>query len=518
MKPATKGVAFLFIVGSLVSALASTAPSNAADLWRDVTAGAFRPGRRAMIHPQAGPRFIWSCLRKPVTEDGAVDQCYPPSVSPDGRYMICLAVAKDVVPPDDADETLHFYLFDRTTGDISVIQPPFVNAIPDDHTPRAWFGPDGEWVTMTFWVRRGGSFARDVFLYNMVTHTLQPAAATDDDEWDGTVSRGAQAIAFVRRHREEEPSQVVVVDTTGQRISGVISKNADGELGNDDSWGPKISADGRYVAFVSKATNLCSQDTGGHRQVYLFDRQTGELRLVSHDYHGDPVDGDADQPSISADGRYVAFECNASLVVPESPPQVWAVYVYDRVTDTVTLVSAMKPGYEAQYSRWPSISLDGQRVAFSSQGLLDNTCTMCVPLWWQDMDFEWDVYVWDRATRRCRRVSWKSDGTPTQDPATVPLISGDGRWVTFLAWGLDPSAPQFGNPPFLANVDLVPGPQGADLDGDNKVSDTEMAYCMTQLLKAKQGRPWDMWVDTNGDEELTHEDFEAWVEEMLGGE
>ena len=253
MKPAGRSIAFLFVAGSLLTALSFATLSYAVGWERGAKVGAFPFARRPAVYPQAGPRFIWSCLRKPVTEDGAVDQCYPPSVSPDGRYVICLAVASGLVPPHDDDETLHFYLFDRRTGGLAVIQPPG-NAIPAQESPRAWFGPDGVWVTMTFWVRRATSFARDVFLYNMVTHTFRPVATTDDDEWDGTVSRGGQAVAYTRRHREEEPSQVVVTDTSGQWISGVISKNANGELGNDDSWGAKISADGRYVAFVSKAT------------------------------------------------------------------------------------------------------------------------------------------------------------------------------------------------------------------------------------------------------------------------
>jgi Tol biopolymer transport system component len=102
---------------------------------------------------------------------------------------------------------------------------------------------------------------------------------------------------------------------TGQTTR--VSVASDGTQGNDASWAcPSISADGRYVAFSSWASNLVPGDTNGVRDIFVHDRVTGQTTRVSVASDGTEGNGHSDLPSISADGRYVAFASEASNLVP----------------------------------------------------------------------------------------------------------------------------------------------------------------------------------------------------------
>ena len=94
-----------------------------------------------------------------------------------------------------------------------------------------------------------------------------------------------------------------------------VSVASDGTQANNFSFNPSISADGRYVAFTSWANNLVSGDTNGGRDIFVHDRQTGATTRVSVATGGGQAAADSQRPSISADGRYVAFESDASNLV-----------------------------------------------------------------------------------------------------------------------------------------------------------------------------------------------------------
>ena len=94
-----------------------------------------------------------------------------------------------------------------------------------------------------------------------------------------------------------------------------VSVASDGSQGNSHSYWPSISADGRYVAFESYASNLVSWDTNGYIDIFLHDRQTGSTQCVSLSSDGSQGNNESWSPSISADGRYVAFASWASNLV-----------------------------------------------------------------------------------------------------------------------------------------------------------------------------------------------------------
>src|SRR4028119_15959 len=146
-----------------------------------------------------------------------------------------------------------------------------------------------------------------------------------------------------------------------------VSVDSAGNQGNRDSLLSSISADGRFVAFSSGASNLVPGDTNNTGDIFVRDRLTNTTTLVSVDSAGNQANSDSDNPSISADGRFVAFDSFASNLVPGDTNRETDIFVRDTLTNTTTGVSvdsAVNQGNTYSYN--PSISADGRFVAFIS--------------------------------------------------------------------------------------------------------------------------------------------------------
>src|SRR5439155_853313 len=131
---------------------------------------------------------------------------------------------------------------------------------------------------------------------------------------------------------------VVAGPVTGQ-VTERVSDDTLGVQGNTDSFGPSISADGRYVAFDSVASNLVNGDTNGCKDVFVRDRQSGTTERVSVDSLGVQGNYHSQSPSISADGRYVAFTSIASNLVSGDTNGLYDVFMRDRQNGTTERLS-----------------------------------------------------------------------------------------------------------------------------------------------------------------------------------
>jgi len=204
-----------------------------------------------------------------------------------------------------------------------------------------------------------------------------------------------------------------------------VSVSSTGAEGNDGSFSPSVSADGRYVAFESLASNLVVSDGNGARDIFVHDRDTGATERVSVDSSGTEGDGGSYDPSISADGRYVAFASDADNLVANDTNGARDVFVHDRVTGATTRVSVDSAGIQGNsFSFQPAISGDGRFVAFTS--LADNFFS-------GDDILDADVFVHDRDTAVTEHVS---AGAPDIIPWFIeddtPAISADGRYVAYV--------------------------------------------------------------------------------------
>jgi VCBS repeat-containing protein len=159
---------------------------------------------------------------------------------------------------------------------------------------------------------------------------------------------------------------VFVFDRQGGRKTRV-SVASDGTQADRGSTNPKLSADGRYVAFTSFATNLVAGDTNGVADVFVHDRQTGVTTRVSVASDGTQGDGASQGAVISADGRYVVFGSDASNLIAGDTNGVADVFVHDRQTGVTTRVSVANDGSESNgASAVRKLSEDGRFVAFAS--------------------------------------------------------------------------------------------------------------------------------------------------------
>ena len=205
----------------------------------------------------------------------------------------------------------------------------------------------------------------------------------------------------------------------------LVSRTLDGTAGNASSFNPSISADGRYVAFTSAVSDLVAGDTNGAADVFVFDRVAGTVERVSTDAAGAQGDLFSVGASISADGRYVAFESLATVFHPADVNGSVDVFVKDRATGAVTMVTVRPDGLPANYGgNQPSISGDGRFVAFSS------TSTDLGPADWP-LGGTTDVFLRDLQAATTSVVDRSVLGLPVVGSAEHPDLSYDGRFVAF---------------------------------------------------------------------------------------
>src|SRR5437762_3224846 len=217
--------------------------------------------------------------------------------------------------------------------------------------------------------------------------------------------------------------------SAGAQTTVRVRVASDGTEGNDVSLGSALSADGRFVAFDSAATDLVAGDTNGVSDVFVHDRQTGTTERVSVASDGAQGNGSsglvtfAFPPALSADGRFVAFVSAATNLVASDTNGATDVFVHDRQTGTTERVSVASDGAESNAaSVGAALSADGRFVAFHS------AATNLVA---DDTNGTTDVFVHDRQTGMTERVSVASDGTQGNNASSYPALSADGRFVAF---------------------------------------------------------------------------------------
>ncbi len=207
----------------------------------------------------------------------------------------------------------------------------------------------------------------------------------------------------------------------------LVSRAADGSLGNAASTHPRISADGRFVVFESRATNLVAGHAGRTRMdVYRKDLQTGAIVCVSVDNMGSVTNGDSSSPTVSADGRYVAFTGTEDLANLGVVITTYAAYVRDTVAGTTAVVSRKNGTWGLGVN--PVISGDGTQVIYESWG--DNLNLGGEATNWQLYRFNRNTLVTTLVTANLGG-SPRNGGSESSSRGIQASCSADGRYVTF---------------------------------------------------------------------------------------
>jgi len=208
-----------------------------------------------------------------------------------------------------------------------------------------------------------------------------------------------------------------------------VSINSGGTQGNSDSFAPSISGDGRYIAYTSYADNLVTGDTNELPDIFVFDSQTLNTRRVSVNSIGEEANYDSSSPTISANGRYIAYASYADNLVSGDNNGLADIFVFDTQTLNTTRVNVSSTGQEATNNNFsdgasgsPSISNDGRYIAYESYA--DNLVL-------NDTNNSADIFVFDTLSKQTTRVSVTGNGQQADSNSTSASISGDGRYITF---------------------------------------------------------------------------------------
>jgi Tol biopolymer transport system component len=251
-----------------------------------------------------------------------------------------------------------------------------------------------------------------------------------------SVSGTGRYVVFVSdspnlvRHDTNGVADVFVRDRkrdVTRRVS-VNSREVQGHGPSDVSI-PAISADGRYVVFASRATNLVRHDTNGVMDVFVRDRKAGTTERVSvsgREVQGNRRSGFDTAAAISANGRYVAFTSLASNLVRKDTNRDTDVFLRDRATGKTHLVSVSTARERGDAESFmPAMSANGRYLAFTSAA--SNLIR-------HDTNGEWDVFVRDLTTKKTRRVSVSSTRTESDGQSMSPVFSADGTRIAFTSW------------------------------------------------------------------------------------
>lgn len=307
------------------------------------------------------------------------DVSYAAAISGDGRYVTFSSFASNLVP-DDTNAAIDLFAHDRRTGrttrasvDSAGNQGNVETSGPHAPTYDGRFvGFSGETSNL---VAGDTNAASDVFVRDtlaQLTFRVSVSSAgtqANDHSVFGAISGDGRYVAF-----QSGATDLVANDTnstfdvfvhdraTGQTLR--VSVDSSGAQGNGASLEPSIAAAGRYVVFSSAASNLVPGDTNASRDVFRHELQTGRTRRVSVASSGAQANDDSGAPSVTADGRHVAFASSASNLSSFSGGQE-AVFVRDVKNGVTELQSVDAQGSPAPADR-PSISADGRFVSFDS--------------------------------------------------------------------------------------------------------------------------------------------------------
>jgi Tol biopolymer transport system component len=280
----------------------------------------------------------------------------------------------------------------------------------------------------------GGVFVRDTLGGTTSAASIRANGTVDDFAESPAISADGRFVAFLSDDPLLVPGgndnfvQVFLRDrTTG--VTTRVSTKMNGFQATDENDNPSISNDGRYIAFESDSPGLVPGDTNDWTDVFVRDRVTNTTKRVDLMSNGAQSDFGGENPSISGNGRYVAFSSSEPLV-PADTNGVGDIYVRDVVANTTTLVSIAASGARGNsVSSEPRISGNGKFVVFSSlatnmDGIVDNNSSP-------------DLFVRDLVAKTTQRVSRSAAGGLAHGVPTVPSISSNGRFVAYESTAAD---------------------------------------------------------------------------------
>jgi Tol biopolymer transport system component len=414
------------------------------------------------------------------------------AISPDGRWVAFTSPATDLVTGQQGPAGLNLFLWDRTTGATTLVShkagAPLVTA--NGYSFGFHLADGGSLAfasnaTDLLSTRNDANGTYDVFFWDRVsgkTTLISRTAKSATTAGNGTsqspwVSGDGRWVAFETQATNllpgaplPTPLQYVLLHDRATGKSLLVSHASRGASTAPQGYSglPVVNTGGTWVLFRSNATDLVGgqQDRPGTDDLFLFERATGKITLVSHaSASSTKATGDVRDFRMTPDGAWIAFTSGAAdLVAGQIEPGAGAtsdVFLFERATGRNRLASraAASPLTAADSdSLLSGLSADGRWVAFS------NGAYNMLPNAGADTNQAADAFVFDRVTGQAGLLSAAIPGKPGNGGSTGPVISAEGSWIAYATYA----------------TDLVPGKK--DLNALSDVVLTERATAKSRLV------------------------------------
>ena len=334
--------------------------------------------------------------------DGLVDpsdgDSKAPSMSSGGRFVAFESTATNLTLQltNDNESISDIFLYDRAgAGLTTIISLDQDGEGADGDSESPFISSDGTYIAfqskatdLVSSVPGDNGSTSDIFLYNVISDEITIISLdTNDRGANGastspSVDQDGDMIAFESTATDIDPltlgdngstPDIFIHDRSGSGdpTNTIISIDTNGEGANGASTNPSISADRRFVAFQSTATDLVTDvpfDNGEISDIFVRDILTGTTEIITLDVNGEGTNGDSTNPSISTDGRFVAYRSFASDLVVNDTNEEADIFVHDRQENTTIRINVDRSGNQASggTSDSPKISINGGFVAFDS--------------------------------------------------------------------------------------------------------------------------------------------------------
>ncbi len=371
-----------------------------------------------------------------------------PAITPDGRWIAFASEAQDLLAAGiDSNLAADIYLAHRSTGAIERLSVDMQGGDPDAPSTTPRVSRNARWVAFlsdaSDLVPGDTNGFTDVFVRDRLMGTTTRVSVgpggvqADLPSLELSLSGNGRWVAFmsVAGNLLADAAGGTSGDQNGQPdvfvhdvVTGVtqrVSVALDGTDADAESRAPSISLDGRYVAFESKASNLVLGDHNSSFDIFVHDRIMGRTTRVSVAHPEGPTNGGSFAPSISANGRFVAFQSGATNIVPGDTNTESDIFVRDLRAGTTTLASVDAAAIQGDGdSDAPSLSPDGRSVAFDSetQNWLPNP---------PGVDVVRRVYLKSLVTGELFDAGIAPDGGPGNGVAGSPSLARLGRVMAF---------------------------------------------------------------------------------------
>lgn len=385
------------------------------------------------------------------------DSVGPTGTTPSGRFVVFTSSASNLGGAPNPVNNI--YVRDRASGFTELVSMSAARVPANSDSGFASISDDGRFVAFVSGaanlVAGDGNGKVDVFVRDRRGQTIRVSTSAGgaeggDDASAPQISGDGSKVVFASKATNLVPgdsntqSDIFVAElgvnpATGRLIVtdvDRVSTAADGTQANRDNSRPSISADGRFVAFDSAAGNLV---TGiGGRQVYVKDTSTGDIVCASLDDAGAAGSGSSGSPMISADGTAVVFVSDSSNLVADDTNGKADIFVRQLGTDRTVRVSVDDDGVEGDDDSGgdpPAFAVGDLRYrptisADGTRAAFVSRATNLVP---GDSNGFIDVFIHDLGTSKTQRVSTSTSGIEGDEDSIGASISGDGSVVAFAS-------------------------------------------------------------------------------------